>query len=233
MGTALLLEYYRELPQPRDEDQGPGGVARLKKAMDTFRRRVAARYNEGTLQRLLLSPDADTRRAAAVALGLVGTMQSNASIAAVLRDQDADVRRAAADALWSVWFRGDSRAHRDELQRLVRLHDSHKALAGLTRLINKAPGFAEAYNQRAIVYFRNGEYQKAIADCERVLQMNPYHFGAQAGVAQCYIKLRKPRPALRALRGALKIHPGLEGVADTIRALEEVLGEEGRKDDKK
>jgi len=163
----------------------------------------------------------------------VGSMECNKALASRLRDGDRAVRQVAADALWSLWFRGDSRAHGDELQRYVRLADSEKALAGISRLIRKVPEFAEAYNQRAILYFRAGEYQKAVADCETVLKLNPFHFGAQAGMAQCFIKLRKPRPALRALRTALKIHPGLEGVAETIRALEEVLGEEGKKDDKK
>ena len=81
--------------------------------------------------------------------------------------------------------------------------------------------------------FRLGEYQKSVADCAAVLRLNPCHFGAQSGMAQSYMKLKKPRAALRAFRNALRINPGLEGVEETIRALEDVLGEEGRRDDKK
>jgi hypothetical protein len=46
------------------------------------------------------------------------------------------------------------------------------------------------------------------------------------------MKLRKPRAALKAFRNAFRINPNLEGIEDTIRTLEDVLGEEGRKEDK-
>jgi Tfp pilus assembly protein PilF len=135
----------------------------------------------------------------------------------------------AAEALWSIWFRGDEDVNNEELQRLTRLNNPAKALTALSALIQKAPRYAEAYNQRAIVYFRNGEYQRSIADCEAVLKLNPFHFGAQAGMAQCYMKLRKPKPALKAFRNALRINPDLEGVEAMIRTLEDALGEEGKR----
>src|SRR5262249_33758252 len=139
----------------------------------------------------------------------------------------------AAEALWALWFRGSDAAHSDELRRLADVKDHADALAGLDALIAKAPKFAEAYNQRAILHFRNKDFEKSIADCERVLEFNPYHFGALSGMAQCYVNLRRPRAALKAFRHALRINPNLRGVKETIRALEESLGEEGRKDDRK
>jgi Tfp pilus assembly protein PilF len=149
-----------------------------------------------------------------------------------LHDDDEGVRQFAADALWGVWFRGGSRAQNDRLQKLARARDPNKALAGLDKLIAEAPGFAEAYNQRAIVYFRKGEFAKSAADCEQVLKLNPYHFGAQSGLAQCLVRLKKPRAALKAFQNALRINPNLEDVAESIRTLQDVLGE-GGKDDRK
>jgi tetratricopeptide (TPR) repeat protein len=66
-----------------------------------------------------------------------------------------------------------------------------------------------------------------------VLKLNPYHFGAAAGMGRCYMEIGKHRAALKAFRAALRINPGLEGIEETIRALENALGEEGKKDDKK
>ncbi len=63
--------------------------------------------------------------------------------------------------------------------------------------------------------------------------MNPHHFGAQAGLGQCYLQMRKHRAALKAFRAALRINPNMDGVAETIRALENALGEERGRDDKK
>lgn len=233
MGIPLLVEYFNELPQRGEEDNARGSVARFKKSLEEFKEKVAARYVEGTLQRLLHSSDTMSRRATVLALGMLGSMTSNKPVAAMLRDSDPVVRQLASDAMWALWFRADKEEHNLELQKAIRLNNHARSLASLEALIQKAPRFAEAFNQRAIIYFRIGDYQKSIADCERVLKLNPLHFGALAGMGQCYMKLHKPRQALKAFRTAFRINPGLEGVEHTIRTLEDVLGEEGRKDDKK
>jgi tetratricopeptide (TPR) repeat protein len=173
------------------------------------------------------------RRAALLALGQLGGIDANPIIAAHLKDDDTEARRLAADALWALWFRADDENNTEELQRLMRVRDREKAVAGLDRLLQKAPNFAEAYNQRAIHYFKMKQFERSIADCEKTLQLNPYHFGAMAGMAQSYMQMRKHKAALKAFRTALRINPNLDGVAETIRALENALGEEGRKDDKK
>jgi tetratricopeptide (TPR) repeat protein len=226
---ALLIEYYRRIPERKDNEEAETWAVRLQEALDGFKQEVKARYSEGTLQRLVAGPNAEARRAAVVALGLVGTMGSNKAVAQRLHDGDAQVRQLATDALWALWFRAGSDAQNQELQRIMRLRDPDEALQGFQALIKKAPKFAEAYNQRAILWFRLEEYQKSIADCEATLKLNPYHFGAQGGMGQCYMKLRKPRGALKAFKAALRLNPNLEGVEDTIRTLEDVLGEEGKK----
>ena len=42
-------------------------------------------------------------------------------------------------------------------------------------------------------------------------------------MGQCFLKLKKPRAALRAFQMALEINPTLEHLTDTIRTLEEAL----------
>jgi tetratricopeptide (TPR) repeat protein len=233
VGTALLVEYYGELPEPQGEDPKAWEV-RLRKGLEDFKAKVLARYTEGTLHRLLESSDVRSRRASVLALGLMGGMkESNAAVAAMLHDADRGVRQLAGDALWSLWFRAGTEAHNRDLQRLVNLRDGRKKRAGLDALIAKVPNFAEAYNQRAILHFQTEEWQKSLADCERVLKLNPYHFGAAAGLGRCYMELGKHRAALKAFRNALRINPSMNEVEEAVRALENALGEEGRKDDKK
>jgi tetratricopeptide (TPR) repeat protein len=229
VSIALLVEYYRQyLPQLRRR-QG----ATLQRVLEKFKNTVTARYSEGTLQRLAQCADAETRRAAVLALGLLGTMQCGESLADRLHDEDSQVRRFAVEALWTLWFRGDDAERGAELRRLVRLSDRAASLRGLDTLITQAPQFAEAYNQRAIVHFRNKDFEKSLADCERVLERNPLHFGALSGMAECYVNLRRPRAALKAYRNAYRINPNLGSVKESIAALEEALGEEGRMDDRK
>jgi tetratricopeptide (TPR) repeat protein len=229
MRIALLVDLFQQLPAIPDGDFFSDRAVALQSHLERFRRGITNRYTEGTLQRLLESNAVQLRRAAVLALGLVGTMDSNAAVAGRLLDAETQVRRLAADALWNIWYRAEGETYRRELQRLTQLKDLHKSLRGLNALIEKLPSFAEAYNQRAMLYFRLGEFQKAVADCEKVLQLNPFHFGAQSGMAHCYVKMRKSRAALRAFRYALRINPDLDEVADNIRSLEEKLGENGAK----
>jgi tetratricopeptide (TPR) repeat protein len=228
-----LVGYFNDLPEPRAGEDPRRWERRLQEALDGFRIKVAERYTEGTLQRLLDSSGPKSRRAATLAVGLIGTMESNQALASRLHDEDGPVRQLAADALWSLWFRADGEANNAELQRLMRLGDRAEALTGFDRLIKRAPSFAEAYNQRAILHFQLKDYTKSIADCEKVLQLNPFHFGACGGMAQCYLNLRRPRAALKAFRETFRINPNLKGIEETIRDLESVLGEEGKRDEKK
>jgi tetratricopeptide (TPR) repeat protein len=159
----------------------------------------------------------------------MGSSESaNEPLAVALHDEDEDVSQLAGDALWTLWFRGTNPGHSDELYRALRLRDSQEALTVLDDLIGRAPQFAEAINQRAILLFRLEQFDRAARDCEVVLRLNPHHFGAQAGLGQCYLRLRKHRAALRAFRAAVRINPQLDGIAQMVRALEKALGEEGR-----
>ncbi|MFO0928173.1 MAG: tetratricopeptide repeat protein [Gemmataceae bacterium] len=249
MSVPLLVEFYNALPDDalrggldwpttpsitnREEGRSTeskrvGGKARRRAAIHVFRKQVQQRYTEGTLRRVLLTGDVAGRRAAAFALGLLGAPAINDDLAAALLDPDEEVARLACEALWTVWFRGDNSAHSNELYRILRLRDRAAALAALDDLIRQAPQFAEAYNQRAILYFRLEKFDRAVSDCESTLRLNPFHFGAQAGLGQSLLRLRKPRAALRAFRVALRINPRLDDIADTVRSLENALGEEGR-----
>jgi tetratricopeptide (TPR) repeat protein len=251
--TALLLEYYQQLPERREGESSKAWATRLDDGLKKFKANVSGRYSEGTLQRLADHPSSQTRRAALLALHHIGTMASNEALAARLRDEELQVRQMAADALWAVWFRADTEANNKELQTALQQTDPKKGVAALTALIRKAPGqtalqqtdpkkgvaaltalirkapgFAEAYNQRAILYFQAAEYDKCAADCEKALELNKQHFGAAAGLGRCYLRLRLPQPALKAFRTAYEINPNLEGVQDAIRDLESILRGEGK-----
>jgi tetratricopeptide (TPR) repeat protein len=219
--SPLLLEFFEELPQLNPGDDEEMWAAGVQEAMREFRKAVRERYTEGTLARLLQTADVKTRRAAVLALGLIGTMQSNAAVAAMLDNDDPLVRRFASDAMWEIWFRGGTREQNWELQQALKQTDPETTRATLDAIIARAPDFAEPYNQRAIWFFKQGEFARAIENCETTLRLNPFHFGAAAGMGQCYLKLNKPRAALRAFRQALQINPTLDHLHDTIRTLEE------------
>jgi tetratricopeptide (TPR) repeat protein len=215
---SLLVEYFKAFLDDRD--------------LETFRNRVAARYNEGTLCRILsISADVAARRAAVLALGIFGGFDGcNAAVGKALRDSDAPVRGMAEEALWAIWFRADTPEHNQALER-VRLAIGREELVQaevmVTRLIADAPDFAEAYNQRAIIYFHQRRFAESVHDCQRVLARNPYHFGAISGMAGCQLELKRPHDALKTLRRGLKLQPYHDSLRDAIRLLETEIGPDG------
>lgn len=223
MAAALLVEWYSELPQMHAGDDPDLWSNHMHTALRHFRRKVRARYSEGTLQRLLDNDSVTIRRAAVLALGLTGTIHSNAALAKKLHDDDELVSKTASDSLWEIWFRGDSDEAALELQRVMHLTDHQQILRELNAIIRDHPTYSEAYNQRAILHFRKGDFQRCIVDCERTLEHNPFHFGAQAGMGQCYLKLRKYSSALQAFKMALDINPTLTDLTETIRELQGIV----------
>jgi tetratricopeptide (TPR) repeat protein len=207
---SLLVSYYETFL--RDHD------------IDAFRQQVSSRYIEGTLTRLTEAPDTQARRAAVFSLGLIGSYQTNSAVARSLRDPDPTVRSLAENALWAIWFRADTPENNAELERAALLINHQKyeeAVAQASRLIERSPRFAEAYNQRAIAEFYLGRFRESADDCRHVLERNPYHIGALSGLAKCLLRLNKRDDALEALRRSSKLQPFNDDLRNLIAALEE------------
>jgi len=191
-----------------------------------FVRWVQQWYTVGTLERLVRHPARLTRRAAVLALGLLGDYGSNSILGRALQDEDRGVRMLADQALRSVWCRAGSPQDREQLALVIRLNSLRQfeaAILAASELIARAPWFAEAWNQRAIAYYGTSRYEESISDCREALELNPYHFGAAAGMGQCYLQLANPRAALEWFRQALALNPDLEGVRASVTQLERAM----------
>lgn len=194
-----------------------------------FVRAVSERYNVATLERLVTTGSRDVRRAAAMALGFLGDINSTAVMSRGLHDADQGVRLLSDAGVRELWCRDGSDDQRRQLRRLLRLNLSERfdeAVDAATEMLDTAPWFAEAWNQRGIAYFQLQQYEEAASDCRQALERNPHHFGAAVGLAHCHLELNDPYAALEAFRQALEINPDLEGVRHQVEFLEQSL--EGR-----
>jgi tetratricopeptide (TPR) repeat protein len=186
-----------------------------------FLGKVASTYTAGTLQRLAKHASREVRRAAVLSLGFLGDYNSNHTLGCALLDDDRTVRTIAEDGIRTLWTRAGNETERQELGIILRLNAArlHKeALARATRLIERAPWFAEAWHQRATAYSAMGQLVESIRDCHQALEINPYHFVAATSMGQAYLQLENPVSALDCFRRALRLNPNLEGVrAQVVR----------------
>ena len=191
-----------------------------------FVHRVGRRYNVATLERLIRSGSRLDRRAGVLALGYLANYDSNPTLGRALNDTDRGVRLLAENAIRSIWVRAGSDGERREINAIIALNTAAhytEAYQRATRFIERAAWFAEAWNQRAIAGYCTERYEQSIRDCHQALELNPYHFGAAAGMGQCYLKLGGQSLALEAFRRALKLNPNLEGVRANVTYLERLL----------
>lgn len=209
----LLYRYYRRYLKNEDS------AAYIKA--------VSQRYTSATLERLLEKGRRTTRRAAVLALGFLGDYEMNAALGEALQDRDRCVRMLAENAIRNVWTRAGSPNQRHRLtsiMRLVAADQFDEAVVEADELIQEAPWYAEAWNQRAIARFHLGRFASSIRDCHRTLELNPFHFAAAAGMGQSYLELNDLHRALESFRRALDLNPGMEGVRAQVAYLERTLG---------
>lgn len=102
--------------------------------------------------------------------------------------------------------------------------DFDAALDHLNALTDHAPEFAEGWNARATTFYLMDEYALSIADVERVLALNPRHFGALAGLAIMLERLGETTYAIRALRAVRDLNPNRPDIADALERLERAVG---------
>jgi tetratricopeptide (TPR) repeat protein len=191
-----------------------------------FVKGVADRYLLTTLERLAAGGGHVRRRAATMAIGFLGDYSHNAILGRALGDRDRGVRLLADSGIRQLWRRDGNLRQQQALARLCRLNQNDRyaeAIAAACELIDEAPHFAEAWNQRAVAQFALRRFEDAANDCHQTIELNPYHFGALVGMAHCYLQLDEPLAALETFRRALALNPDLEDVRGRIELLERTL----------
>lgn len=125
---------------------------------------------------------------------------------------DEAAARAITGQIWTYWITPSDPTLAARMQDVLRLRqraDFPGVIALLDDLVADYPTYAEAWNQRATVYYLLSNYDKSLADIEKVLEFEPRHFGALVGRAVIYKNQGKNDLALADMIAALAIHPFL------------------------
>jgi Tfp pilus assembly protein PilF len=119
------------------------------------------------------------------------------------------------DAIWAAWMSHPDAIAEERLDlatRAIGAGDHADAETLLDELVAAHPGYAEAWNKRATLYFRMGRDADSVRDIHRTLGLEPRHFGAVCGFGQIALRRGQRTAALFAFDAALRINPHLGAV---------------------
>ncbi len=143
---------------------------------------------------------------------------------AQLHTEGAEARASSVEQkIWANWGRNDSITAEVLLGQATKAMNAQEfpvAEEILDRLLTARPEYTEAWNRRATLNFLAQRHDKSLADIEKVLELEPRHFGALAGRGMIYEAQGKPDQALAAYREALAVNPHMQGVKDKVKLLE-------------
>ena len=183
---------------------------------------VDEHYSPTTLATLLSRGDVELRRAAAMALGLIGNGRSIEPLGRALCDVDRGVRLVADDSFRGLLLRDASPIHHQQLLKVMHLTDGGEfaaALAPAMILVEQAPLYAEAHFQLASCWHGLEDFGKASQAYIACLWRCRFHYTAWQGLARCQVMAAEYRSAMKSLERCLEIVPDLEGARVQLRSL--------------
>jgi tetratricopeptide (TPR) repeat protein len=182
-------------------------------------------FKQWMYQRLVSGNEKQQIRAASALV----YVRAEKQLLAALKVDEPKTRDLAKKALEFSWFTAAGKQAENALDRANKAVEEERyqeALEILDRLTSKHPIFAEAWNQRAAVFWKLGRHEESILDCERTLVLKPHHYGAWQGMGICKLHLGEISEACRCLREALKILPHDKATQEALRKCEELLRKE-------
>ncbi|HEY7163688.1 MAG TPA: tetratricopeptide repeat protein [Candidatus Binatia bacterium] len=137
----------------------------------------------------------------------------------LLKEEDRTAAATAEAMLWRIWCQsGDQELDFFMRRGIEAMQSAHleEAEELFTRIIERAPEFAEGWNKRATVRYLRQDFAGSIADCAETLARNPNHFGACSGQGLCHMSLQEYREAASCFSRALEIHPHLSAARHNL-----------------
>ena len=172
------------------------------------------------------SPQLDKRRLAYGRLAEIGTMEDIPVLMAALWDEEELIRGIAEQSVWGIWMRTDDPVADPLFQtgmQLITVDEPDAAIEKLNQVIELKPDFAEAWNRRGNAYAALGDEDRALADYERAITLNPYQFGTLESCGEIWMTRSNYRKAAEYFRRALDLNPNLSEAAEALHSLEEKL----------
>lgn len=130
----------------------------------------------------------------------------------VARAPDRATAQRLSGGLWTFWLDApDARAQAllDSGMAARAVGDFATARDLLGQLVLYCPDYAEGWNQRAFAAFLRADFEAALADLDRALELSPRHIAALSGKALTLIGMGRDAEGQQVLREALRLNPWL------------------------
>lgn len=142
------------------------------------------------------------------------------------RERDPDSARGIADRIRREWQDSGSPTVNLLIQwadKAVADEKNVSALDFLDEAIRLRPDYVEGWNRRATLHYKMGNLRKAMSDINRVLAIEPRHFGAIAGMAAILTDTGRDTLALQAWERFLAVYPSERRAQKALGDLAEKL----------
>jgi tetratricopeptide (TPR) repeat protein len=132
------------------------------------------------------------------------------------------------EKIWSIWNEHPTNNKLTERlefgTELMQYGNYDYALKVFDNIIVTDSKWSEAWNKRATVYFLMNQFKNSLNDIDKVLSIEPRHFGALSGQARIFIKLQKYEEAIKSIERALNFYPSFKS-REMIPEIERLIKE--------
>lgn len=147
-------------------------------------------------------------------------------LTALKRERSPQIARQLANSVMARWNTSQSPTADLLLEWAKKATDEKRTAAALDFLdqaIALNPEFVGAWNQRATLHYTMGNYKKSVSDINKVLELEPRHFGALAGLAAILSERGSQEAALKAWERYVEIYPADREAQEFVITISEEL----------
>ncbi|MAX07459.1 tetratricopeptide repeat protein [Gammaproteobacteria bacterium] len=144
----------------------------------------------------------------------------------LLISTDLTTIRSTENQIWEIWFNHAN----DDVEQLIQMGVTRmnynryaEAMLIFTQLIENFPDYAEGWNRRATLHYILGNLDESIADIEKVLELEPRHFGALSGLGLVYLQQKQLSKAKQAFENLVDLHPNSPNAQENLLRVTEDL----------
>jgi tetratricopeptide (TPR) repeat protein len=126
------------------------------------------------------------------------------------------------EQIWLLWMHYPHLRAAEELDKAASDIAAQRydiAETRLDRLLRACPGYAEAWNKRATLYYLQQRDGESVRDIHRTLELEPRHFGALSGLGEICLSWGDTESALFVFQAALRVNPHLASVRAEVDRL--------------